>query len=289
MTGYGRGEVRENGFEILVEARSLNNRFLDISVRLPKEYSQLEQDVKDFVRQYISRGRINLVINLKNANGYKAPIHQIDTELLKGYLAVLRDLVAQTEIVREIKLSDILSLPNIWIPATEDEPRAEVWRLMQQAIELSLRDLRQMRKKEGDQLAQDLKQRIRSLETAITFIESQARTRIVSEFNKLNERLKLLMPSENIEPGRLEQEVALLADRVDVTEECIRFRSHNQIFVDAIDAEDAAGRRLNFVLQEMNREANTIGAKANDAEIARQVIQIKEELEKIREQVQNIE
>lgn len=289
MTGYGRGEVNKNGLEIIAETRSLNNRFLELSVRFPKDYSKIEQEIKELVKSYITRGRINIAITLKNEAELPINSYQVDLILAQKYIRMFREIIAQNQLAEEIKLSDVISLPHVWKQSEEAANFEDVWPLLKTAIELSLEDLYAMRKKEGEELARDLRQRLVTLEQNLDEIEQISKYQASIEYTKMNERLQHLIPSEKIEPGRLEMEIAMLADRVDVTEECIRFRSHTKMFLETIDGTEPGGRRLNFVLQEMNREANTIGAKANNAEIARLVIQIKEELEKIREQVQNIE
>jgi uncharacterized protein (TIGR00255 family) len=289
MTGYGRGEVNKNGMEIIAEARSLNNRFLELSVRFPKDYAKLEQEIKEIVKRYATRGRININLTLKNDAELPINSYQVDLALAQKYTRMFREVIAQNQLSDEITLSDLISLPHVWKQSEETTNLEEVWPLLITAIELSLEDLYAMRKKEGEELARDLRQRLAILEKNLGEIEEISKHQASIEFMKLNERLQNLIPTEKIDPGRLEMEIALLAERVDVTEECIRFRSHTKIFLETIDGTEPGGRRLNFVLQEMNREANTIGAKANNAEIARLVIQIKEELEKIREQVQNIE
>ncbi|MBN2090616.1 YicC family protein [candidate division KSB1 bacterium] len=289
MTGYGRGEVNKNGMEIISEARSLNNRFLELSIRFPKDYSKLESEIKEIVKRYASRGRINLTITLKSDVELPANSYRIDTALAQKYMKMFRAIIADNQLSSEIKLSDLIGLPHVWVQSDEAANLEDVWPALKTAIELSLEDLYAMRKKEGEELARDLRQRLVLLEKNLDEIEQISKQQSSIEFKKMNERLQNLIPSEKIEPGRLEMEIAMLADRVDVTEECIRFRSHTKIFLETMDGTEPGGRRLNFVLQEMNREANTIGAKANNAEIARFVIQIKDELEKIREQVQNIE
>lgn len=289
MTGYGRAEIKNNGYEFVSEIRSLNNRFLDISVRLPGSYIQFEQEVKNIVKEFLCRGRVNINISIKDTNNSKAGNFMVDKALAQNYIFILKELKENFSLDGEIQLSHLLSFPNIITFEEEASPQEEIWELVKKALRESLQDLVNMRKKEGDELAKDLRLRIGILDTCIDQIQVLAKDRVANEFVKLNERLAQLTATSNLDEGRIEQEIALLADRIDVTEECIRFRSHNKMFVGTFDDEQSGGRRLNFITQEMNREANTIGAKANDAEIARLVIQIKEELEKIREQVQNIE
>lgn len=289
MTGFGRGEFLTSELEITAEVRSLNNRFLDISVRLPNNYMLYEQEVKGLVKKYLSRGRINLNVTLKSTNGFQANKIKVDTDLVQAYYGRLQEIKNLLQLPGEIEISHIIALPNIFTFEEEDQRVDQIWDRMQAVIETSLQDLCLMREKEGIELTRDLNYRISLINNAIDQIEGIAKERIQTEYEKLNERIKNLVSSKELDAGRLEMEVAILADRIDVTEECTRFRSHSKMFLSTFDDPEPGGRRLNFVTQEMNREVNTIGAKANDAEIVTLVIHIKEEIEKIREQVQNLE
>lgn len=289
MTGYGRGELKTDSLEILSEVRSLNNRFLDISVRLPSSLMQYEQEVKSIIKQYQTRGRINVTLSLKNSNNQKSNKLEIDEDLAKAYFQTLTRLASISELETKIELTQMLNLPNVLVYSEEEIPPEEIWESIKKALQSSLEDLSKMRRKEGVELCNDFKYRIELLNKHINNIEALSPNRVQLEYTRLQDRIQQLIPNKEIDPGRLEMEIAILADRLDVTEECIRFRSHSKMFMSTFEDEQAGGRRLNFVTQEMNREANTIGAKANDAEISSIVILIKEELEKIREQVQNIE
>jgi len=289
MTGYGRGEIKTKDLEVNVEIRSLNNRFLDISVRLPKACTQQEQEVKDIVKKYIERGRISISISLKYNDPGPFRTIKFDLEVATEIWNQLTELKKNLGFKKQLQLSDLLQFQNLILAEDENSHNEEIWESTKQAIELGLEDLLKMRRKEGEQLYNDLVKRIEVLNNIIIKIEELSQSRSQIEFQKLSQRLSNLTNTENLDPGRLELEVAILADRVDITEECIRFTSHNKLFLDTLGEQAAVGRRLNFLLQEMNREANTIGAKVNDAEIAHLVVLLKEEIEKIREQVQNIE
>ncbi|MDZ7262432.1 MAG: YicC family protein [candidate division KSB1 bacterium] len=289
MTGYGRGEVKRNGIEVAVEVRSLNNRFLDITVRLPKSLAQCEAEIKEIVKAQIVRGRVSVSVSLNYETGDSLQNIKLDLELAQKYWQLLQELKSRLGINEDLKLGHLLNLPNIFVHEEEEEVKEDVWECVSEALTRALEDLKKMRLKEGEELFRDLTQRIATLDKNIIAIENISKEKVNSELAKLKERVKDIAKLESIDQGRLELEVALLADRVDVTEECIRFKSHNKLFLDTLNQEEAVGRRLNFLLQEMNREANTIGAKASDAAIAHLVVQIKEEVEKIREQVQNIE
>lgn len=289
MTGFGRGEVNKNGREITVEVRSLNNRFLDVSVRIPKNLLIFEEDVKNYVRNYLIRGRVNVIINVKESNGAKELLQSINLDSVKVYWNLLRNLKKELHLSGKIGLEHLLTFQDKFLFETEEEVSEEAWSDIQEALKQALENLKQMRFKEGKELSDDLIKRIKILEEKIKAVENRSKTRVDKELMRIRERITLLGSLETVDEGRLEMEITLLASRMDVTEECIRFKSHNKLFLEILSSQGTIGRKLNFLLQEMTREANTIGAKAYDAEISHLVVEIKEEVEKIREQVQNIE
>jgi uncharacterized protein (TIGR00255 family) len=198
-------------------------------------------------------------------------------------------LLKKLDLPGPITLEHLLHFSDIMTITEENGLPQEAWVCVESALERAMDDLNNMRLREGREIAQDLRCRINSLREKIEGIQAHSASRGKAEFERLFKRLRGMIDTKELDPNRLELEVALLADRVDITEECIRFQSHNTLFEEAIDDPEPAGRKLNFLLQEMNREANTIGAKANDAQIAHLVVVIKEEVEKLREQIQNIE
>jgi uncharacterized protein (TIGR00255 family) len=212
-----------------------------------------------------------------------------DMELAKAYKRLLVELQHELEIPGEIGIEHVIALPDLITMEGNEEKAEETWAVVLHSLENALHELVEMRHREGQELLVDLKKRLELLENNITNIESVAVDRSHTAMDKLRERVSNLMKNKEIDEGRLEQEIALLADRLDITEECVRFHSHNKLFLESLESKEAPGRKLNFLLQEMNREANTIGAKASDAQISHIVVAVKEEIEKIREQVQNIE
>ncbi len=276
------------GFEAFAEVRALNHRFLDVVVRLPKGLSPYEDAVKEIVRKQITRGRINLTVTLKSEqeNGFGM---RVDLEAAEQYLRLLETLRDKLKIAGAITIDHLLHFSEVMtVDAPEDVPE-RAWECVQGALDKALRDLNSMRKREGAEMANDLHLRIDLLQKCLDEIEARAISRRREEFQKQYARLLDMLDTKELDRDRLELEIALLADRVDVTEECTRFRSHNTLFEEAMKDAEPSGRRLNFLLQEMNREANTIGAKANDSSIAHLVVKLKEEVERLREQVQNIE
>lgn len=286
MTGFGRGEIKKNGFVVSVEMRSLNHRFLEIEVRLPRSLSAYEPELKDLIGSQLSRGRISATISVKGEQLPTANL-AIDKRLAATYLKLLQELKQELNLNGEIHLDQLLNFPDVITVETE-EPDENVWGSVKKSVSAAIDDLKEMRLREGVEIRKDLETRIYQLNKIIMNIESHTKNRSVELYRKLRERVQAIVDSEIIDAGRLEAEVAVMAEKADVTEECIRFKSHATLFLELLDKPESEGRKLNFLLQEMHREANTIGAKTSDAESAHRVVEIKEEVEKLREQVQNI-
>ena len=289
MTGFGRSELRKNGYEISAEIRSVNNRFLDLQLKLPKSFSHLENEVKTLVRSYVNRGRVNVFVSLKTPEGNNNSGLTINLEPARVYWKLMKRLKKELKIPGKVKFDHLLHFTDVFTYEEDSEFNQELWELIEQALTTALENLQQMRKQEGTELATDLIARIKALDEKIGEIEKASKQRAGDDLTKLRERVKEILSNGDVEESRLETEIALMVNRMDVTEECVRFYSHNKMFLDICQSTDAVGRKMNFLLQEMTREANTIGAKANHADISHLVVDIKEEIEKIREQVQNIE
>jgi uncharacterized protein (TIGR00255 family) len=289
MTGFGRAELREKEIEISAEVRSVNNRFLDIQVRLPKSYFQVEHEVKSLVRQYASRGRVSVFINLKSYGEDTYDGIKINQEYVEKYWRLLSGLKKKFKIPGKLKLDHLLAFQDVFVYEENGQFEESIWEKSKNVLKESLINFTQMRQKEGSELAEDFKNRVKLLEEKVDQIEAICEQRHELELTKLRERVREIVNSDEVDDTRLETEIALMINRIDITEECVRFRSHNKLFLTTMKNEDTVGRKLNFLLQEMTREANTIGSKANNADISHLVVEIKEEVERIREQVQNIE
>jgi uncharacterized protein (TIGR00255 family) len=288
MTGFGRGEATSEGITATVELRSVNSRFLEVSSRLPRSLSLRENEIKEIIRRHAVRGKISVVVSMERNNG-EAVALRINPSTARSYYRLLSDLKKALRLRETIKLAHLLQFSDIMEQeegASEDEAE---WEVARRAMESALVGFQQMRSQEGGELAADFRSRIGLLSERLDEVEVLSRGQVPRERERLRERIKQLIEAEKIDEGRLELEIALLSDRLDVTEECVRFRSHNKFFLEALKGEEAAGRRLNFLVQEMNREVNTIGSKSSAQEIAHIVVGMKEELEKIREQLQNVE
>ncbi len=290
MTGFGRNEVTRDGLEVRVEMRSVNNRFLEVSTRMPREFSAHENDVRELIRKVLSRGKINVNINVDRTSAGKVEF-TVDDEVVQSYREALNQVRKAAKIKEGVNLSHILMFRDELIKSESSGglSEEEEWKIVAEAVTGCVKDLEEMRKNEGRELARDLRTRIKNIDDLVQKAENISKERIPQERQRLRERIAQLFENDEIDEQRLELEIVLLADKLDVTEECVRYRSHSKYFHEAIKGKEPAGRRLNFLLQEMHREITTIGSKANDAEISHLVVEAKEELEKIREQVQNIE
>jgi uncharacterized protein (TIGR00255 family) len=288
MTGYGTGESDGAGLRTSVEMRAVNGRFCEISVRMPRFLAPLEGRVREHVQAQVKRGTVSVAIRCDGETEETASV-TVDVETGRRYCEALRRLQEALGLPGEVTVGMIAAYPGL----LKDEPAGvdpeQAWAGIAPALTDALAAMTAMKEREGALLARDLAGRVALLKKEIDGIEARAPVRVEQMRQRLHMRIAELLGDEPVDPQRLAMEVTLFADRSDVTEECVRFRTHCDALLAALDADDGAGRRLNFLLQEMNREVNTIGAKANDAEISHRAIVLKEELEKIREQVQNIE
>ncbi len=288
MTGYGKAVSSNENFNVSVEIKSVNNRFLDISVRLPKELSSEEIFVREFLKNKVLRGKIFVYVNVEQnqQNGGELFIDWPAAEQKVKQLQALRDTFKLKE---ELKLTHLLMFPDLFSMDLEAVVEEQIRPLILDALEKALDEFLRMREQEGANLLKDLQTRMAKIQKLVEEIKKIAPKNVKIEFERLTRNVKNLIDEQSIDPARLEQEVAILSDRVDITEECVRLKSHIDLFQQTINKEGDIGKRLNFILQEMHREANTINSKTTILEISHKVITIKEEIEKLREQVQNIE
>jgi uncharacterized protein (TIGR00255 family) len=289
MTGYGRGECSKKNITAIVELRSVNSRFFEFSSRLPRSLTLRENEIKEIIRSKLARGKISLTAAMQSETNGKLPL-KVNTPAAKSYYKLLNQLRTSLKLKETVKLEHVLRFSEVFEGGIDEEGVSEEWVVFEESLQLAVKDLQTMRANEGREISKDMIARVEHIQKDLVHIEATSKQRIPEERTRLHERIMQLVSDKNVvDSQRLELEIALLADKLDVTEECVRFRSHNKFFLDALQNDDAAGRKLNFLIQEMNREANTIGSKSNDTEIAHLVVAIKEELEKIREQLQNIE
>jgi uncharacterized protein (TIGR00255 family) len=288
MTGYGRAETKEQGRNIIAEAKSVNHRFLEISLRMPQALFPLEMEFKKKIGEKIKRGRIEIFIRLEaeNTNAGEAILN---LDIARNYFAALQRLKDEFGLTDEIGLKTLAGFRDIFSQPAETEISSDVLNRVAATLEEALAMLVKMRREEGTAIYRDMEQRLDAIRGILEMINVRA-PQVVAEYQKrLAERIKELTAGYDLDDSRLAQEVALLAEKSDITEEIMRMHSHIGQFVALLQSDEAEGKKIDFLLQEMNREINTIGSKSNDAEIARQVIDAKSELSKLREQAQNIE
>ena len=288
MTGFGADDLTTAAGRYTVEARSLNHRFLEVVVRLPRDLSSLEDRIRALVQRRILRGRVEIAI-IRESYGKRARTVKIDVDLAKTFTSALNDLKQALELPGIADLSMLVGLPDLIKVEEQKEDLEASWPPISEGVGQALERLVAMREAEGAQLARDLGERLERLSQRADEIERRAPLVVKDYAGRLKRRIGELVGTIPVDEGRVATEVAMFADRCDIAEEVTRFRSHLAQIRQTLDGDGAIGRTLEFIVQELGREANTMGSKANDLEIARAVIAIKGELESLREQIQNVE
>ena len=287
MTGYGRANVSKNEREYQIEIKSVNHRYLDVSIKMPRQLSYLEETIKKEISSKVKRGKIDVFVTFEN-NSAEGKEIKINTELAKAYIDELKKLAEKENILADIQVTDISKYPDVLnIQNSQDDEtiKEEVIETIKNATE----SLVQMREVEGTKISEDLTERLDKIQLKINEI-SKLSTGLIEEYVvKLEERIKEILKNQEVDKSRLAQEVVIYADKCSIEEEVTRLNSHISQFKTLLNSNEAIGKKLDFIVQEMNRETNTIGSKANKLEITNGVIDIKTEIENIREQVQNIE
>ena len=287
MTGYGRSSLEIDKRSYTVEIRSVNHRFLDTSVKIPKKLNFLEEEIKKIISQKVNRGKVDVYITYEDNSSDSIKV-KINEELAKEYINKLKEIAKKENISSEININEVVKYPDIiTIESNQDEEiiKKELLPVVSEAVN----NLVEMRQEEGRKLSEDLKERINVIEPKIKQISSLSTGLINQYVVKLKARIKQLLQEQEIDEYRIAQEVVIYADKCSIEEEVTRLYSHIAQFEKMLNDNIAVGKKLDFIVQEMNRETNTIGSKANNLEISNEVIEIKTEIENIREQVQNIE
>ena len=289
MTGFGRGAVNDETFAVSVELKTVNNRFLDVSLRLSGELAALEANIKRQITNRLSRGRVEVLLTYERTTEIN---YELNRPMIAGYLAAMKQMQTEFQLAGEPDLNVIARLPNVLLPK-KDDLSADFSAAIENAVNYALDDLEQMREKEGEILKTELELRLSEIENRIPQIQSES-DKVADEYLvRLSKKVKdFLAKSDSqieLDQGRLAQEVAYLADRSDISEEIQRLKSHIEQFRAIADYEKDVGKRLDFLTQELNREANTIASKTNNLIVKENALAIKSEIEKIREQVQNVE
>ncbi len=288
MTGYGRGQKTTEQRDILVEIKSVNHRFFEFSARLPRAYGFLEEKLKSYVQSRVSRGKVDVNVVVVNLDGSNTEVG-VNRELAKGYLDALRGLAGEIGVEDDVKLSTLSRFSDIFIIRKAEEDEDELWNEVKGVASDALDNFMAMRAKEGEKLKADLLDRLESIEKSVGVVEGSSE-RLVSEYReRLYSRLSEVLADSKIDEQRILTEAAIFAEKTAVDEETVRLRSHIEQFRHILDSDEPVGRKLDFLVQEMNREANTTGSKIQDITVTRTVVSIKSDIEKIREQIQNIE
>jgi len=291
MTGYGSAESVESGARTLVELRSVNNRFAEISVKLPRQLLSYELEVREMIRAHFQRGKISAFIQIQLDEEHPISV-TINTTKVRAYKELLDTLIREADLVTPVTLDHLLRFPEIFDNGTTSLDNSDqLWLFVKNLLQEAIARLKAMRRREGEELSVDFTARIAEIEKTLSLITTLAAENLELVRKRLAAKVEAIAGKDlTYSRDRLEMELVLAADKLDITEELTRFASHNKFFLEELQNDDSGtGRKLNFLLQEQLREANTIASKSQNAEISQKVVQIKENLEKIREQLQNIE
>ncbi|GAB6173604.1 YicC family protein [Paradesulfitobacterium aromaticivorans] len=288
MTGFGRGEASGLDYQFTVELKAVNHRFLEVVVRLPKNFMSFEEPMRKLVQEKIQRGRVEIYLNIAQTEEKKR-LAKVDKELALSYDKTLKELALSLHTAYEVDIYRLAALPEVLSLEEAETDLDKLWPVGAEALAAALDHFVRMRAMEGLKLTEDLLGRLDFLAASLEKIEQRSDSVVADYQKRLRERVQALLGETVLDEARLANEVAFFADRASITEEIVRFHSHLEQSRKALKSSDAVGRKLDFLIQEMNREINTIGSKANDLGISQVVIDVKSELEKVREQVQNLE
>ncbi|MEF9982926.1 MAG: YicC/YloC family endoribonuclease [Oscillospiraceae bacterium] len=288
MTGYGRSQQLINGRDITVEVKSVNHRYFEFSSRIPRAYAYLEEKLKAYVQKSVSRGKIDVNVTIITVEGDNTDV-EINHELASAYIKALRELGKREILNDDISLSTISRFSDIFAIRKTSNDEEQIWNDVKAVSDKALESFISMREAEGERMKADVLSRLLLIEDSVEKVEEKSIKTVEAYREKLFLKLKEVLDDRNIDEHRILTEAAIFAEKVAVDEETVRLKSHLKQCREILEYKEAVGRKLDFLVQEFNREANTIGSKAQDIEIARIVINIKSEIEKIREQIQNIE
>ena len=288
MTGFGRSKLEENSREYIVEIKSVNHKYSDISIKMPRSISCFEENVKKIVSKNISRGKVDVFITFNNYSDEGKDV-VINKELAKNYINQLRELATETGINQDIKITEITKMPDVLQLKIQDDESDVIGNELEKCVTQAVENFVNMREVEGERIKQDLSARIDIVENFVNTIFSHTTGLIEDYVVKLRERIKEILGTDVVDEARLAQEIVIYADKCSIEEELTRLRSHIMQFRNMLESKDSIGKKLDFLVQEMNRETNTIASKSVKLEITNLAIDIKTAMEDIREQIQNIE
>jgi uncharacterized protein (TIGR00255 family) len=287
MTGFGKGSAGNSKLSAEVEVKSVNSRYLDISLKMSSALSNKEYEIRELIRSKVKRGKIAVIAQIKTS-GLVEGETALDKEKLNNFISLLKEIKKTAKLTDKIKLEHLISNRELFLSENTNFTEIE-FEFVKRALSDSLDQLIEMKKNEGKELAKDLRKRIEIISDKVEAVRKESIASVAEYFEKLKEKIKLLVQDITPYNDRLELELAVIAERAEITEECVRLKSHLKFFLDSLDKGEEPGRKMNFLCQEMNREANTISSKSISTDITHNIVLVKEEIEKIREQIQNIE
>jgi len=288
MTGYGREQAQISGRDILVEIRSVNHRYYEFSARTPRAYGYLEEKLKTLLNGKIARGKVEVSVSVFNNEGTDAQI-EVNSVIAKGYVDALVEANKGLNLENDLSLSQLIRLPDIFTVKKVIDNEEEIWNAVNNVADVALNKFISMREVEGEKMLNDVMGRLQYIEDTVSIIENKSPETTQNYRERLFNKLKEVLSDNNIDEQRILTEAAIFSEKTAVDEETVRLRSHIEQFRTLLNSNEGVGRKLDFLVQEVNREVNTIGSKAQDLEITKMVVDLKSEIEKIREQIQNIE
>lgn len=288
MTGYGRSQQIVNGRDISVEIKSVNHRFFEFSARVPRVYGYLEEKIKSYLQSMVSRGKIDVNVTVFTLEGQDSQV-EINRSLVKGYVDALRSVQEEFGLQDDLSLSAVARFSDAFSVRKAVEDEEVIWNDVRQVAAEAIAHFVEMRALEGERLKQDIREKLSNIASIVNRIEEKAPQTVANYRERLTLKMQEVLADQNIDEQRILMEAAVFSEKIAVDEELVRLRSHLKQFDTLLEKPDAVGRKLDFLVQELNRETNTIGSKAQDIEITQYVVDIKSEIEKIREQIQNIE
>ncbi len=288
MTGFGRGQDTVNGLSLVVEIKSVNHRYYEYSSRLPRAYAFLDDKLKNYLQQHISRGKVDVYVQIASGDTSGSAV-TVNTALAESYLAALRELATRYGVRDDISVTNLSRYPDVLTVCQAAVDEDTVWDAVRQVTDAALSRFVEMREKEGARLREDVLSRAQTILNAVEKVEARSPQTVKEHMDKVTARMRELLDGAAVDEARLLTEAAIYADKIAVAEETVRLRSHIDQLRQLLNGGEPVGKKLDFLIQEMNRETNTIGSKCNDIELTRIVVDVKAEIEKIREQIQNIE
>ncbi len=288
MTGYGRGETSGEGRKWIVEIKSVNHRFLDISIKLPRGITLLEERIRGIIKKKIARGRVDVYVKIQDEDEQKRQV-KLDIELSKAYYSALEEISDILPVIKEIRTMDIANMPEVLGIEEPEEDLDLYWSHLQRSLLDAVGQMVNMREMEGLELYNDLGQKVDFIHGSCDYLKEKAPSILEEYQEKLSKKLKDALSGWEVDDNRLLTEIAIMADRMSIDEEIVRLESHLKQVKKELQSGDSVGRKLDFLIQELNREVNTIGSKSNNYDISNLVVNIKTNIEKMREQVQNVE